>query len=260
MTAAIETGFSNGVAPAALYEFNIDPSHRLGHVVQAGLREPAGLCSDWRHRCPGGQALFSYLQGMWLPTRDQHGLVGVNAVGSKYEPEGLSLVKDPNSHQRYLYFTMMFGDSGDNIKRLHAIAPASFDLGGNYSNSPIPWMIRYNTNSGEVDLHPARMVRWLRRQHLVQWLDQLRRVPYWRRPYLLLQKETPGTVKIYPLEWDAEADSATKDDDWSNGWIISIPGSTRRYYSFITNRGPQALSDAGLGAHHRRKHRLLLRG
>ena len=34
----------------------------------------------------------------------------------------------------------------------------------------------------------------------------------------MLQKETPGTVKIHPLEWDAELDSATKDDDWTNGW------------------------------------------
>ena len=76
-------------------------------------------------------------------------------LGSKYEPEGLSLVQDPNSHVRHLYFTMMFGSSGNNIKRLYAIAPSNIPVGGTYSNTDIDWLIRYNTNSGEVSIATA---------------------------------------------------------------------------------------------------------
>ena len=53
-----------------------------------------------------------------------------DAVGNKYEPEGLSLVKDPITEQRYLYFTLMFGSSGNNIKRMYVLAPPTEDMGG----------------------------------------------------------------------------------------------------------------------------------
>ena len=52
-----------------------------------------------------------------------------DAVGNKYEPEGLSLVKDPITEQRYLYFTLMFGSSGNNIKRMYVLAPPTEDMG-----------------------------------------------------------------------------------------------------------------------------------
>ena len=79
-----------------------------------------------------------------------------NALGNKYEPEGLSLVKDPNGHERMLYFTMMFGSSGNNIKRLYAIAPSHLDIGGTYSGSNIDWMIRYNNSNGDVSIATTR--------------------------------------------------------------------------------------------------------
>ena len=92
-----------------------------------------------------------------------------NAMGSKYEPEGLSLVQDPNSHIRYLYFTMMFGGSGNNIKRLYSIAPSSIDTGGVYSNNDIDWLLRYNTNSGAVSISTVRLISSLRRVQL-NWI------------------------------------------------------------------------------------------
>ena len=71
-----------------------------------------------------------------------------DAVGNKYEPEGLSLVKDPITEQRYLYFTLMFGSSGNNIKRMYVLAPPTEDMGGGQSGNEMLWTLWYGSKSG----------------------------------------------------------------------------------------------------------------
>ena len=135
---------------------------------------------------------------------------------------GTFLGQDPNSHTRYLYFTMMFGGTGNNIKRLYSIAPSSIATGGTHSNRDIDWLIRYNNTSGEVSISTAIKEGTLgcetkRSTWSNGWSSF---VGYYADgdPHLLLQKESQGTIKIHPLDWDAELNSATKNATWSSGW------------------------------------------
>ena len=226
---AIENGFATGVAPSPLYSFNIAQQQRVSDMWFQGiaLDEEAGLV----YAITGDNTLNQSTKLLYV--YDLNGNVvtntGINmdwstanALGSKYEPEGLSLVQDPNSHVRYLYFTMMFGSSGNNIKRLYAIAPSNIPVGGTYSNTDIDWLIRYNTNSGEVSIATAlgdgelgcetKRSTWSN--------DWSSFVGYYvgGDPHLLLQKEVGGTTKIHPLDWEANLASATKNSSWSNGW------------------------------------------
>ncbi|MEC7985553.1 MAG: putative metal-binding motif-containing protein [Myxococcota bacterium] len=225
----IESGFSSGQSPIPLYEFNIAPAQRVDDMWFQGLAldEEAGLVYAITGNNTLSQSeklLYVYdLEGNVLNTTT----IGMdwstaNAMGSKYEPEGLSLVKDPDSHVRYLYFSMMFGSSGRNIKRLYAIAPSSISAGGTYSNNEIDWLIRYNSSSGAVSVSTAtengttgcetKRTTWSN-----NWSSF---VGYYvdGDPYLFLQKEVGGTAKIHPLDWDATFNSATKDSNWSDGW------------------------------------------
>ena len=94
----------------------------------------------------------------------------------KYEPENLSLVKDPSTGFRYLYFTMMFGSSGANIKHLYTISPSSFGAGGNASGDPINWLLRYNGTDGDVSIatiHPDGDIGCEVKKHLDNRMDEL---------------------------------------------------------------------------------------
>lgn len=225
----IEAGFSNGIAPSPIYEFNIAAAQRvedmwfqgiavdeeLGHIYALtgdnSLTQTEKLLYVYD---TAGNVVNSTTIGMDWSTAD--------ALGSKYEPEGLSLVKDPNGHERMLYFTMMFGYSGNNIKRLYTIAPSGFDVGGSNSNSNLDWMIRYNNSNGDVSIstvHPdgdigceTKSSTWS-----TGWTSF---AGYFVNgdPHLMIQKEVGGTAKIHPLDWTADLQSATKDSNWSNGW------------------------------------------
>ena len=225
----IESGFSSGVAPTPLYAFNIDPQQRVEPMWFQGLAldEEAGLV----YAITGNNSLSQTDKLLYVYDLDGNVIThtninmdwsAANAMGSKYEPEGLSLVQDPNSHIRYLYFTMMFGGTGNNIKRLYSIAPSNIDTGGSYSNNDIDWLIRYNTNSGEVSISTALKDGTLgcetKRDVWSNGWSSF--VGYYADgdPHLLLQKESQGTIKIHPLDWDAELNSSTKNSTWSSGW------------------------------------------
>ena len=225
----IENGFSSGVAPSPLYAFNIDAQQRVEPMwfQGLGLDEEAGLVYALTGNNSLSQTdklLYVYdLEGNVLSqTNINMDWPAANAIGSKYEPEGLSLVQDPNSHIRYLYFTMMFGGTGNNIKRLYSIAPSSIDTGGLYSNSDIDWLIRYNTTSGEVSIsttiNDGTLGCETKRSTWSNGWSSF--VGYYvdGDPHLLLQKESQGTIKIHPLDWDAEFNSSTKSSTWSSGW------------------------------------------
>jgi hypothetical protein len=224
----IQDGFSTGIAPPTLYEFNIDAAQRVSDMWFQGiaLDEELGLV----YALTGDNSLS---QSKLLYVYDLNGTVvetlSINvdnsvasALGSKYEPEGLSLVKDPTTEERYLYFSLMFGESGNNIKRLYVLAPPTLDMGGSLSGNEMLWTIQYDGNSGDVqiastlqDNHQGCVVKdtnwstgWTSFEGYYVGGD----------PHLFLQKESAGTAKIHPLDWDGYMNSATKDDTWSSGW------------------------------------------
>jgi hypothetical protein len=105
---------------------------------------------------------------------------------------------------------------------LYAIAPSNIPVGGTYSNSDIDWLIRYNTNSGEVSIATAlgngELGCETKRSTWSNGWSSF--VGYYVSgdPHLLLQKEVGGTTKIHPLDWEANLASATKNSTWSDGW------------------------------------------
>ena len=225
----IEAGFSNGIAPTPIYEFNIAQEQRVSNMWFQGiaLDEQLGLIyalTGDNTLSQNEKLLYVYDTSGNVVTSTTIGMdwSTANALGNKYEPEGLSLVKDPNGHERILYFTMMFGSSGNNIKRLYAIAPNNFDVGGSYSGSNLDWMIRYNNNNGDVSIATVRPdgeigcetkdSTWS-----TGWTSF---AGYFvgGEPHLMIQKEIAGTAKIHPLDWEADLESATKDSTWSEGW------------------------------------------
>ena len=226
---AVESAFSTGNPPSPLYEFNIDSQQRADAMWFQGiaLDEEIGvvyaLTGD-NTLTQTDKLLYVYdLSGNVLRTVNINmDWSTANALGSKYEPEGLSLVKDPNSHQRYLYFTMMFGSSGNNIKRLYSIAPSSIATGGTYSNNQIDWLIRYNNSTGEVSISTATVDGEIgcetKRSTWTTGWSSFEGYYVNGDPHLLIQKEVPGTIKIHPLNTDATFDGTSKNDDWSNGW------------------------------------------
>ncbi len=226
---AIESGFVTGIAPSPLYEFNIASAQRVSDMWFQGiaLDEEVGvvyaLTGD-NTLSQSNKLLYVYdLNGVVLEqTTINMDWSTANAFGSKYEPEGLSLVQNPSNHERYLYFTMMFGSSGNNIKRLYGIAPNHISLGGTYSNNDIDWLLRYNTYTGEVSISTATLDGTVGCEtKRTTWSNGWTSFEGYRvngEPHLLLQKEIGGTTKIHPLDWDAELNSATKNSTWSNGW------------------------------------------
>ena len=225
----IEAGFSNGIAPSPIHEFNIAQEQRVYNMWFQGiaLDEELGLIYDLtgdNNLSQNEKLLYVYDTSGNVVTSTTIGMdwSTANALGNKYEPEGLSLVKDPNGHERMLYFTMMFGSSGNNIKRLYAIAPSHLDIGGTYSGSNIDWMIRYNNSNGDVSIATTRPdgnigcetkdSTWS-----TGWTSF---AGYFvgSEPHLMIQKEIAGTAKIHPLDWEANLESATKDSTWSEGW------------------------------------------
>lgn len=226
---AIESGFSSGISPAPLYSFNVAPQQRVEEMWFQGLAldEEAGVVYALTGNSSLSQPdklLYVYDLSGNVITSTTIGMdwSAADAMGSKYEPEGLSLVQDPVSHIRYLYFTMMFGGAGNNMKRLYSIAPASIHTGGSYSNNDIDWLIRYNTLSGAVSISSAVQNGKLGCEtKRTTWSQGWSRfVGYYADgdPHLLLQKEIEGTIKIHPLDWEADLGSATKNSTWSTGW------------------------------------------
>lgn len=226
---AIESGFTTGVAPSPLYEFNIANAQRVSDMWFQGLAldEEVGVVYALTGDNSLGQTnklLYVYdLNGVVIDQANINMDWSIaNAVGSKYEPEGLSLVQNPNNHQRYLYFTMMFGSSGNNIKRLYGIAPNSISLGGSYSNNDIDWLLRYNTTAGTVSISTATQDGQIGCEtKRSTWTNGWSGFLGYRtngEPHLFLQKEVGGTTKIHPLDWDGTLESETKDSSWSDGW------------------------------------------
>ena len=76
-----------------------------------------------------------------------------DAVGNKYEPEGLSLVKDPITEQRYLYFTLMFGLVETTSKKNVCCCTLQRKIwaGSRFGNEML-WTIWYNGGSGDVEI------------------------------------------------------------------------------------------------------------
>ena len=202
--------FISGVAPSPLYSFNIVSQQRVEEMWFQGiaLDEEAGFVYAltgnntlsqsekllYVYDLTGNVITYTTIDMDWSAASD---------IGSKYEPEGLSLVKDPNGVTRYLYFTMMFGGTGNNIKRLYSIAPSTIDTGGSYSNSDIDWLIRYNNEQCLVSISTALKNGELgcetkRSTWSTGWSSF---VGYYTDgdPHLLLQKENSGDIKIHPL-------------------------------------------------------------
>ena len=117
---------------------------------------------------------------------------------------------------------MMFGSSGNNIKRLYGIAPNSISLGGSYSNNDIDWLLRYNTTAGTVSISTATQDGQIGCEtKRSTWTNGWSGFLGYRtngEPHLFLQKEVGGTTKIHPLDWDGTLESETKDSSWSDGW------------------------------------------
>jgi hypothetical protein len=225
----VESGFSTGQAPSPIYSFNLVPQQRVGDMWFQGLAldEEVGVVYAFTGNSSLSQVdklLYVYdLSGNVIThTTINMDWSTANSMGSKYEPEGLSLVQEANSHVRYLYFTMMFGSSGNNIKRLYSLAPSSISTGGAYSNNDIDWLIRYNTTSGVVSISTALDDGTLgcETKRSVWSHGWSSFVGYYvdGDPHMLLQKEVGGTTRIHSLDWDGTLDSLTKDSTWSDGW------------------------------------------
>ena len=227
--AAVESAFITGNNPSTLYEFNIDAAQRVDAMWFQGIALDEEL--ELVYALTGNSSLSQnqkllYVYDLYGNIVDQTTIsmdwALANSVGSKYEPEGLSLVKDPVSEERYLYFSMMFGSSGNNIKRLYTTAPSTFSAGGGYSGDPINWLLRYDGSDGDVSIATidpsgeigceVKNTTWS-----TGWTSFL---SYQRggEPYLFIQKESAGTTRIHPLDWDGYMNSATKDSTWSSGW------------------------------------------
>ena len=225
----IEQGFSSGVNPTPLHAFNIDSSQRVDAMWFQGI----ALDEELGHvyAITGDNTLSQDEKLLYVYDLDGNIIAQTtiamdwslaNSMGSKYEPEGLSLVKDPITEERYLYFSMMFGGSGDNIKRLYTIAPPTFAAGGTFAGEPMNWLLRYNDNSGEVSLatihaNGAIGCEVKRTSWTTGWSSFLS-YDVGNNSFLFLQKENEGTAKIHPLDWDSTMDSATKNSTWSSGW------------------------------------------
>ena len=165
-----------------------------------------------------------------------------NALGNKYEPEGLSLVKDPNGHERIL----LYDDVWIFRKQYQATLrhrSESFDVGGTYSGNNIDWMIRHNNSNGDVSIATARPdgnigcetkdSTWS-----TGWTSF---AGYFvgSEPHLMIQET--WTAKIHPLDWEANLESATKTPLGLKDGVIRTPGNTEATPIFCITKVAQHL-------------------
>ena len=108
----IQSAFVSGVAPAPIYEFNLDTSQQV--LVSdmwfqgIALDEELGLvyALTENNSISQNKLLYVYdLNGNVLQTQRNHiDQDTADTLGNKYKPEGLSLVKDPNTEEKILVF------------------------------------------------------------------------------------------------------------------------------------------------------------
>ena len=255
--AAVDAALGSSVGPEPLYAFNIDETQRVGPMWFQGiaLDEELGLVYALTGNNTLEQSeklLYVYdLQGNIVQQKSiSMDLDIAETMGDKYEPEGLSLVKDPNTGMRYLYFSMMFGESGRNIKQLYVIGPEELDLGGEASESRMDWLLRYNGNTGDVSIKSlygeGELGCSVKDSTWTTGWTGFESYFAGGTPHLFLQKEQAGTARIHPLSWDAELDSATKDSTWSAGWTSFQTwehGNTAHLFHYKSGNGLARVSE-----------------
>lgn len=161
-----------------------------------------------------------------------------NTLGNgHYEPESLSLVRDSVTQERVLYFGLMFGSPGSRIKRLYAYGSTDNSLGGELRLADLnaDWLLRYNTNTGEVSFRSHNLDHSLgcevkRKFWTTGWSD-FTAYRSGDNNFLFLNKSVDGSARIHPISFEASLGSSTKDDTWSDGWdyIESWEGGTEAY-------------------------------